>query len=58
VYPHGPNTIRRVGSGLMRWPPYYVPRLNAIVFHQLRFLLASRKRLASEFERYGGSAWY
>lgn len=57
VYLHGPNTIRRIGSGLMRWPPYYVPRLNAVVFHQLRFLQASRKRLASEFERYAGSAW-
>jgi hypothetical protein len=41
----------------MRWPPYYVPRLNAVVFHQLRFLQASRKRLAMAFERYAGSAW-
>ncbi len=54
VYLNGPSTIGRVGSGLMRWPPYYVPRLNAVVFHQLRFLQTSRKRLAMAFERYAG----
>ncbi|WP_238007130.1 hypothetical protein KZZ52_37240 [Dactylosporangium sp. AC04546] len=57
VHLNRPNTLPRLGSGLFRWPPFYIPKRNMVVFHQLRFVRARRRQLAAAFQQYAGRAW-